>query len=163
MISHDTFIRLCRARDRLREVCDRKLTLNEIAREAAVSPYHFIRLFRAMFGETPHQLRVGARLEEAKRRLVLGEGSVTDVCAEVGFASLGSFSSLFSRRFGESPSTYRQRLFSAGALPGTLPAALVPWCTTLMVAAWEAESQFSRSAAPRAMADCALSTRGAGS
>lgn len=161
MISHCTFIRLCRTRDRLREVGDRKLTINEIAREAAVSPYHFIRLFSAVFGETPHQFRMGVRLEEAKRRLAVGEGSVTDVCAEVGFASLGSFSSLFSRRFGESPSAYRQRLFSVAETPGAMPNALVPWCTTLMVAAWEAESQFSRSTSASPVADCATSTRGA--
>ena len=55
MLATDTFVRLCRARDLLREVADRPLTLEDIARDAAMSHFHFIRQFTALFGITPHQ------------------------------------------------------------------------------------------------------------
>ena len=58
MLATDTFVRLCRARDLLREVADRPLTLEDIARDAAMSHFHFIRQFTALFGITPHQYRI---------------------------------------------------------------------------------------------------------
>ncbi len=71
-----------------------------------MSPYHFIRVFTALFGETPHQLRTRARVERAKALLALGPRDVTDVCLEVGFSSLGSFNELFARRVGAPPSSF---------------------------------------------------------
>jgi AraC-like DNA-binding protein len=81
----------------LREIRDERLTLREVAREADMSPFHFIRQFEAVFGSSPHQFRIGTRLERAKQLLAMGGYSVTDVCMEVGFSSLGSFSQLFAR------------------------------------------------------------------
>ncbi|WAS91311.1 helix-turn-helix transcriptional regulator [Nannocystis punicea] len=130
MLTHDALIRLCRARDRLRET-DGRAPIAEIAREAGLSPYHFIRQFAAVFGATPHQYRIEARLEQAKRLLALGNHSVTDVCFEVGFESLGSFSDLFSRRVGVAPSMYRRR-WQVPSRAGSLPRALIPGCLLLM-------------------------------
>jgi AraC-like DNA-binding protein len=87
MLTNDAFLRLCRARDMLREADDGPLTIDNVAREAAMSPFHFIRQFRALFGETPHQWRIQARLDRARRLLALGDCSVTDICMEVGFSS----------------------------------------------------------------------------
>ena len=98
MLTNDVFVRLCRARDMLREVDDCPLTIDDVAREAAMSPFHFIRQFSALFGVTPHQFRIQARLDRARHLLALGDDSVTDICMEVGFSSLGSFSALFARR-----------------------------------------------------------------
>lgn len=56
-----------------------------------MSPYHFIRLYRAVFGETPKQCQLQARLEKAKHLLILTDFSITDVCMEAGFSSLGTF------------------------------------------------------------------------
>ena len=128
----ESFGRLCRARDLLREVHDERLTIDRVAREAAMSPFHFIRQFNAVFGETPHQYRIQARLERARYLLALGEHSVTDVCMEVGFSSLGSFSDLFARRIGVSPSEYRRRARSMVTVPGMLPQELFPGCLSLM-------------------------------
>ena len=89
-----------------------------------ISPFHFIRQFEAVFGVTPHQYRIDARLDAAKRLLAAGQHSVTDVCMEVGFSSLGSFSALFTRRVGEAPSAYRQRVRAK--------ADLTPGCLSLM-------------------------------
>lgn len=136
MLTNDTFLRLCRARDRLREVHDRPLTIDEVAREAAMSPFHFIRQFNALFGDTPHQFRIRARVDRARELLALSDFSVTDVCMEVGFSSLGSFSDLFARKVGSPPSAYRRRVRSMVTVPGTLPKALIPGCLTLMGAAF---------------------------
>lgn len=84
MLNNDVFVRLCRARDMLREVDDCPLTIDGVAREIAMSPFHFIRQFSALFGDTPHQFRIQARLDRAKHLLALGDDSVTDICMEVG-------------------------------------------------------------------------------
>ncbi len=120
----------------LREVHDRSLSIREVAREAAMSPFHFIRRFESVFGATPHQFRIQSRLERAKHLLALSDYSVTDVCMEVGFSSLGSFSALFARRFGTPPSAYRRQVRSLIAVPGELPTELVPGCLSRMSAAF---------------------------
>ena len=98
-----------------------------------------------MFGTTPHQFRIARRIDRATRLLALDAGSVTDVCLEVGFSSLGSFSTLFARRLGESPSRYRaraRRLVQVQALSRFDPTL---GCLSLMThLPWPAFSQFSR-------------------
>jgi AraC-like DNA-binding protein len=136
MITRGTLINLCRARDMLREVHDRPVSIREVARDAGMSPFHFIRQFQSVFGNTPHQFRIQARLDRAKNLLALSDYSVTDVCMEIGFSSLGTFSDLFARRVGATPSEYRRRVRSLICLPGTLPIQLTPGCLTLMGAAF---------------------------
>ena len=136
MLQTSTFRRLCRARDMLRETRDRPLTIDEVARCARISPFHFIRQFQALFGETPHQFRIRTRLDRARELLAVSDYSVTDVCMEVGFSSLGSFSDLFARRVGAAPSVYRRQVRSIMTVPGTMPAVLIPGCLTLMGAAF---------------------------
>jgi AraC-like DNA-binding protein len=136
MLTTDALARLCRARDMLREVHERPLTINDVAREAAISPFHFIRQFNALFGATPHQFRIQARLNRAKELLALGDDSVTDVCLDIGFSSLGSFSDLFARRVGMLPSAYRRRARSMVVVPGIVPKELFPGCINLMGAAF---------------------------
>ena len=104
LLAPDTFRRLCHARDLLTEISEQPLSIKDIGRQARISPFHFIRQFEALFGLTPHQFRIQSRLHRAKQLLVKGH-PVTDVCMEVGFDSLGSFSALFARRVGAPPST----------------------------------------------------------
>jgi AraC-like DNA-binding protein len=108
------------------------LSIEDVAREAQISPFHFIRQFEAVFGATPHQYRMQCRLDMAKRLLANGQHSVTEVCMEIGFASLGSFSGLFTRRVGETPSAFRRRVRAMVQVPGTVPAELTPGCLSLM-------------------------------
>jgi AraC-type DNA-binding domain-containing proteins len=136
MLAGSSFTHLCRARDLLREVHDQPVSIRCVAREAAMSPFHFIRQFAAIFGETPHQFRIRARLERAKHLLALSDYSVTDVCMEVGLSSLGSFSTLFAHHFGSPPSEYRRQLRSLMTVPGILPAVLQPGCLSLMARAF---------------------------
>ena len=136
MIAGSGFTNLCRARDLLREVHDQPVSIRAIARESAMSPYHFIRQFTAVFGETPHQFRIQARLDRARHLLALSDYSITDVCMEVGFSSLGSFSSLFLRRFGTPPSAYRRQIRVLMPAPGILPPDVQPGCLSLMARAF---------------------------
>lgn len=132
LLRHEGFRRLCLARDLLREQREPTRSIAELAREVQISPFHFIRQFEAVFGVTPHQFRIQTRLDVAKHLLATGHYSVTDVCMEVGFSSLGSFSALFARRVGEPPSAYRRRVRALVQVPGTVPADLTPGCLTLM-------------------------------
>jgi AraC-like DNA-binding protein len=101
--------RLCRARTFIDECYDLPLDLEEISKHACLSRYHFLRLFRDAFATTPHQYLIHRRIEKAKELLRTRRLSVTDVCFEVGFQSLGSFSSLFRRCVGDAPVNYRER------------------------------------------------------
>jgi AraC-like DNA-binding protein len=113
----------------LRDVSAEAPTIEDVATTVGISRAHFIRQFEALFGLTPHQYRIQARLDLARDLLVRGDRSVTDVCFDVGFSSLGSFSSLFTRRVGESPSAYRRRSANDGRLAQTALAR--PGCLTL--------------------------------
>ena len=93
MLSRSAFRRLCSAREMLRETQDQPISIRDIAHAADMSPFHFIRQFEAVFGATPHQFRIQTRLDRAKHLLALSDYSVTDVCLEVGFSSLGATSS----------------------------------------------------------------------
>ena len=132
LLRYEGFRRLCRARDLLLDEREVPLSIVDVAREVRISPFHLIRQFEAVFGVTPHQFRQACRIERA-RHLLAGSGhSVTDVCMEVGFSSLGSFSTLFTRRVGETPSAYRRRTRPMVAVPGVVPSCLTPGCLTLM-------------------------------
>ena len=102
LLHDDTFRRLCRGRDLLADEYQSRILLAQAAREACLSEFHFHRLFRCTFGETPNHFITRLRMERAKRMLASGR-SVTEVCFEVGYGSLGSFSSKFRTRFGSSP------------------------------------------------------------
>ena len=100
MIHPELLVRLCHARDLLRDWEDEPLPVSAVARASGLTRFHFIRLFKAIFGETPHQYRSRAQIEKARHLLILTNLSITEICMAVGFSSLGSFSALFSRRVG---------------------------------------------------------------
>jgi AraC-like DNA-binding protein len=101
--------RLLRVRDLIDRAYASPLDLAALARSAHVSESHFSRSFAAAFGVTPHRYLLTTRLERAKALLRDTDLSVTEVCWEVGFTSLGSFSTQFRRFVGASPSAYRAR------------------------------------------------------
>jgi AraC-like DNA-binding protein len=107
----DTYRRLMRAREFIDECYHQPLDLEQISGEACLSRYHFLRLFRRAFNKTPHQYLTQRRIEKAKELLSSSGLTVTDVCFEVGFESLGSFSSLFHKLVGHPPITYRAIVF----------------------------------------------------
>jgi AraC family transcriptional regulator len=100
--------RVQRGRQAIDEMLTENLPLKNIARLAHLSPFHFHRAFSAVFGETPHAYRTRRRLERASRMLKETDVPVTDVCLDTGFESVGSFSTLFRRRYGASPKKFRR-------------------------------------------------------
>jgi AraC-like DNA-binding protein len=100
---------LRRARDLLDREYDRALDVPTMARAALMSPSLFSRRFRAAYGDTPYGYLQARRVERAMALLRRGQLSVTEVCMAVGFTSLGSFSSTFTRLVGEPPSAYKAR------------------------------------------------------
>jgi AraC-like DNA-binding protein len=128
LLHDDTFRRLCRARDLLAAEYQSQVLLNRAAREACLSPFHFHRLFRAAFGETPHDFLTRIRMDRARRLLAAGEMRVTDVCMEVGYSSLGSFSSKFQAMVGSAPSEYQRRFRRVFGYSRPWNIILVPVC-----------------------------------
>lgn len=99
--------RLLRARDAMDRTYAEPLNVSAIAAVAQLSEAHFSRTFRATFGETPHRYLQRRRVERAMFLLQETDRSVTDVCFDVGFNSLGTFSRTFHEIVGETPSEYR--------------------------------------------------------
>ena len=100
--------RLLRARDAMDRAYAEPLDVRSIAAVAHVSPAHFSRSFRAVFGETPHRYLQRRRVERSMFLLRETDRSVTDVCFDVAFTSLGTFSRTFREIVGETPSAYRR-------------------------------------------------------
>jgi transcriptional regulator GlxA family with amidase domain len=111
---------MLRARDAMDRAYAQPLDIPALARIAHVSDRHFIRTFRATFGETPHRYLQRRRVERSMFLLRETDRPVTDVCFAVGFTSLGTFSRTFRAIVGVSPSMYRR---SAVSVP-------VPTCFT---------------------------------
>ena len=105
----ELYRRLHRGRDFLSACYAEPLTVALVAKAAHLSPFHFHRMFKTAFGQTPMQFLQERRLAAARRLLATTEEPITSICFAVGFESLGSFSWLFRRRFGLSPSQFRAR------------------------------------------------------
>ena len=108
---------MLRARDAMDRDFAEPLEIARLARVALVSEAHFIRVFGATFGETPHRYLQRRRVERAMFLLRETDRSVTEVCFAVGFASLGTFSRTFSDIVGEPPTRYRERAADLAAVP----------------------------------------------
>lgn len=94
-------------RDRIDREYAQPLDVEALARGAHMSAGHLSRRFKQTFGESPYSYLMTRRIERAMALLRRGDLSVTDVCFEVGFSSLGTFSTRFSELVGISPSAYR--------------------------------------------------------
>lgn len=110
--------RMLRARDAMDRDYAQPLDIERLAQIAHVSESHFIRTFRATFGETPHRYLQRRRVERAMFLLRETERSVTEICFDVGFTSLGTFSRTFNEIVGDPPTTYRWRASDLRAVPG---------------------------------------------
>ena len=106
---------------------DKPLDVAALARVALTSEAHFIRSFRAAFGETPHRYLQRRRVERAMFLLRETDRSVTDICLDVGFTSLGTFSRTFRGIVGETPSAYRRENGPLAAPNCVQVSAMRPW------------------------------------
>jgi AraC-like DNA-binding protein len=114
------------ARDRIDRDYPGQVGIPELAEQAGYSTGHFIRAFRAAYGQTPGRYRTQRRVERACDLLRSANLTVTEICYLVGFASLGSFSARFSEVTGMSPTAYRKAAADRG---GPAP---IPGCFALM-------------------------------
>ena len=136
LLNDDTFRRLCRGRDLLANEYQSRVLLTQAAREACLSEFHFHRLFRAHFGETPHDFLTRLRKDRA-RQMLASERTVTEVCFEVGYASLGSFSSKFRSQFGRSPAAFQREVRRVFGYNAPWRVLMVPGCILKIWAGFE--------------------------
>lgn len=113
---------LLRAKDLADARFAEPLTVSHLADAARLSPAHFSRAFRSAFGESPHAYLLTRRLERAAAMLRMTDSSVADICVAVGLTSVGSFTTTFTRVYGQSPAAYRADSPPAAAY------AVVPAC-----------------------------------
>jgi AraC-like DNA-binding protein len=125
--------RLLRARDAMDRAYAEPLNVNAIAAVAHMSEAHFSRSFRACFGETPHRYLQRRRVERSMFLLRETDRSVSDICFDVGFTSLGTFSRTFHEVVGETPSRYRE-----GHEPLVAPNCFQMWAMRPRVSAGDA-------------------------
>ncbi len=119
-VPDDLRVGLRRAKDHADRNFAEPLTLEDLAAVATISKYHFLRLFRAVYGRTPSAYVSERRVERAQDLLRTTNLTVTEVCHAVGYSSLGSFSSGFAAITGETPSAFQARWARDGAprIPG---------------------------------------------
>src|SRR5881397_4044086 len=98
------------------------LEVDDLARAAGLSRAHFSREFRRAFGEPPHVYLLTRRLERAAALLRTTDRPVVEICLAIGLTSVGSFTTSFTRTYGESPTAYRRRFPPASRM------AMVPSC-----------------------------------
>lgn len=104
-----------------------KIDVDNIADEAYCSKFHFIRLFKKVYGRTPHQYLTFVRLEQAKLNLK-NKASINDACFAVGFESPTSFASLFKRTYGLTPSDFRAEQVRLSLEQQKTPLKFIPGC-----------------------------------
>jgi len=109
---------MLRARDAIDRDFAEPLDIPTLAEIASISKTHFIRVFKCTFGETPHRYLQRRRVERAMFLLRETDRSVTQICFDVGFGSLGTFSRTFTDIVGEPPTTYRWRAGDFRVVPG---------------------------------------------
>lgn len=124
LLDMETFRRMLLSREYLAENYSDPITLTEAAAHACFSPYHYQRLFTRAFGESPLEFLTRIRLEHAQTLLRSSDVTVSEICMEVGYSSLGSFSTLFARRFGCPPTEFR-KVFT---FPGLWELKSIPAC-----------------------------------
>jgi AraC-like DNA-binding protein len=143
MMEPDLIERLWRARDYLERYYSSPIRLDELAATACLSPYHFHRRYRELFGEPPGSHLLRRRLEEARRLITDSDMSITEISLSVGYCSLGSFSALFRRATGYSPLGYRREnrsehyFFDLGYL-------FIPRCFLIQLRTWPNDEQMRK-------------------
>lgn len=122
-----------------------KINIDDIAGEASFSRFHFIRLFKEAYGRTPHQYLVSLRMREAQKLMSNAEKKIQDICFEIGFESVGTFTTQFSRMYKMTPGARQKEIIEKNRMSREEPRKTIPNCFL--------EKQFSRSTAAEARVD----------
>jgi AraC-like DNA-binding protein len=126
-IAEELYERIVAAKVFIDENYHEAINLDEISQKAFLSRYHFHRLFSKVYKKTPHQYLTLKRIEKAKDLLAENK-QVNDVCNEVGFESLGSFSTLFKKEIGFAPTYYRNMAWLKKQQAKEQPKRFIPHC-----------------------------------
>lgn len=140
-IAPDVYTKIVTAKlfidERFREPID----LDALAGRACLSRYHFHRLFTRIYRVTPHQYLTRKRLEQARRSLAGTHGTVIEICNEVGFESLGSFTTLFKKEIGHPPANYRLLARRKQEQAREQPHVFIPGCFMETVVAKDSQAK----------------------
>lgn len=104
----EVYKRIVKAKDYIDENYTKEIKIEDAAKEACMSPFHFLRLFKKIYEETPYQYITRNRVNRAFELILRTEMPITEVCFEVGFSSLSSFSWLLKQKYGISPEAMRE-------------------------------------------------------
>lgn len=126
-INRDTCQRIVAAKLYMDDNFHERISLEGISERAFFSRFHFHRLFCRVYRKTPHQYLTRKRLHKAQE-LLQQEMAVTEVCNEVGFESIGSFSVLFKKETGMAPMMYRNMMIMRNQKAKAQPKAFIPHC-----------------------------------
>jgi AraC-like DNA-binding protein len=119
--------RIVRAKLFIDENFSLPIDLGNVSGEACFSRFHFARLFRDIYGMTPHQYLTSVRMDKA-RELLENDASVKEACFAVGFDSVASFTALFKRRLGLTPAAYQRARQERSRLVALAPLQHIPNC-----------------------------------
>jgi len=126
-LSPDIYQRIVSAKVFIDENYQEQINLDDVSEQAFFSRFHFHRLFTRIYRRTPHQYITQKRLDKAKE-LLKENKAVTDVCNEVGFESIGSFSVLFKKEIGFAPQYYRNMAYKKKMEQQAQPKKAIPHC-----------------------------------
>ncbi len=126
-LTNDIYQRIATAKIFIDDNYYESIGLEEISQQAFLSRFHFHRLFTKIYRSTPHRYLTQKRIEKAK--LLLAENkAINDVCSEVGFESIGSFSTLFKKEIGFAPTYYRNIAWLKKQEQKKQPKKFIPHC-----------------------------------
>jgi AraC-like DNA-binding protein len=126
-LTNDIYQRIVTAKIFIDENYDESIGLEEMSQQAFLSRFHFHRLFTKIYRSTPHRYLTQRRIEKAKQLLAENK-AINDVCNEVGFESLGSFSALFKKEIGFAPTHYRNMAWLKKQEQKKQPKKFIPHC-----------------------------------
>ena len=127
-IAPDVYRKIIMAKLYMDENFHESIDLDRISREACLSRYHFHRLFTRIYQRTPHQYLTRKRMEQARQWLADKDLTVSEICNNVGFESIGSFSILFKKEIGYAPQYYRNQAWLKKQQALAQPRKFIPHC-----------------------------------
>ncbi len=127
VLTTDIYQRIAAAKVYIDDNYQEDIDLKQVSKQAFLSRFHFHRLFRQVYKRTPLQYITQKRLDKAKN-LLSENKTVTDVCNEIGFESIGSFSVLFKKEIGFAPQYYRNMAYKKKMEQAAQPKKAIPHC-----------------------------------
>ena len=127
-IAPDVYKKIVMAKLYMDENFHESIDLDRISREACLSRYHFHRLFTRIYQRTPHQYLTRKRVDQARQWLADKDLTVSEICNNVGFESIGSFSVLFKKEIGYAPQYYRNQAWLKRQQALAQPRKFIPHC-----------------------------------